>query len=189
MPRPPRINVANGVYHVTARGNRKQPIYYEDGDFGLFLRLLDNVAARQGWRCDAFCLMTNPYHLVLRTPNPDLSSGMHRLNSAYAHWFNDLHGFDGHVFEKRFRAVPVESDWHMLELSRYVPLNPVRAGLCGDPAAWRWSSYNAMLGAGRPVRCLAVEDVLCYFGREPERAREAFRRFVGEGQPLPRPAS
>lgn len=180
MPRPPRVNVANGVYHVTARGNRKQPICLEDDDYRLILRLLDNVAGRQRWHCLAYCLMTNHYHLVLRTPNADLSVGMHRLNSAYAHWFNERHGFAGHVFQKRFHAVLVESDSHLLELSCYLALNPVRAGLCSDPRAWRWSSYNAMLGAPKAVACLAVEEALSYFAREPEQARKAFERFVGD---------
>ncbi len=171
----------NGVYHVTARGNRKQPIFLGDDDFGVFLALLDTVARRQGWRCEAFCLMTNHYHLVLRTPNADLSRGMHRLNSNYAHWFNDRHGVAGHVFEKRFHSVLVESDWHFLELCRYLALNPVRAGVCVDPGAWPWSSYNAMLGAPPPAACLAVEEVLGYFGREPGRARSVFQRFVADG--------
>jgi putative transposase len=183
VPRPPRVNVANGIYHVTARGNRLQAIYLEEADYRLFLRLVEKVVGRQEWRCLAFCLMTNHYHLVLRTPNADLSVGMHRLNGEYARWFNDRHGLVGHVFQKRFHAVLVESDGHLLELFRYLSLNPVRAGLCTDPRAWRWSSYRALLGARSPLACLAVEEALGYFGREAEQARRAFERFVGDGLP------
>jgi REP element-mobilizing transposase RayT len=183
VPRPPRFNVADGIYHVTARGNRLQAICLEDADYRLFLRLVGRVAGRQAWHCLAFCLITNHYHLVLRTPNADLSVGMHRLNSEYAHWFNERHGLVGHVFQKRFHAVLVESDRHLLELSRYLALNPVRAGLCSDPRAWRWSSYGALLGGPSLLACLAVEEALGHFGRNSEEARRAFERFVDDGLP------
>ena len=181
MPRPPRISIANGIYHVTARGNRLQPIYLDDEDDRLFLGLLDKVAARHEWHCLSFCLMTNHYHLALRTPNANLSIGMQWLNGEYARWFNERRGFKGHVFEKRFGGVLVETDAHLLEVFRYLALNPVRAGLCAEPHEWRWSSYKAMLGARRELACLAVDEALGYFGPEAERARTAFERLVEDG--------
>lgn len=125
--------------------------------------------------------MPNHYHLVLQTPNADLSAGMHRINSSYAHWFNGFHEFDGHLFQARFHSVVVESDWHLLELSRYLTLNPVRARLCRSAADWQWSSYRALMGEAPAPAFLAVNDVLEYFGSEPTRAREAFRRFIQDG--------
>jgi putative transposase len=175
------VTIANGIYHVTARGNRLQPIYLDDDDQRLFLALVGKVARRHEWPCLAFCLMTNHYHLILRTPNADLSVGMHQLNGKYARWFNERHGLQGHVFEKRFGAVLVEGDGHLLEVFRYLFLNPVRAGLCSEPRAWQWSSYNAMLGGRGPLACLAVEEALGYFGRDVGRARRAFECFVADG--------
>ena len=189
MARSLRINVANGIYHLTARGNRRQLIFLGDDDRRRFLALLDQVAARLGWRCHAYCLMPNHYHLVIETAAPDLSVGMHRLNSGYAHWFNQRHDLDGHLFQSRFHSVLVESQWHLVELCRYVALNPVRAGLCAHPAAWSWSSYRAVLGARAMLRCFTADLVLGLFGRDRERARSAFRRFVLEGSARPKVAA
>lgn len=182
VPRPLRPNAPGCIYHVTARGNRRQPIFLEDGDRHRFLGLLEEVARRYGWSCHAYCLMPNHYHLVLETVNADLSVGMHRLNSTYAHWFNARHALDGHVFQARFHSVLVESEWHLLELSRYVVLNPVRAGLCASPASWPWSSYQSILGQAQPAPFLAVQRVLGYFGSDPQSAQGGFRRFVRDAQ-------
>jgi len=181
MARPPRPLVPNGIYHVTARGNRRQLIFTSDHDCRHFLSLIDRVVRRFDWRCFAFCLMPNHYHLVVQTPSPNLSAGMHGINSSYSHWFNGFHDVDGHLFQQRFHAVLVESDWHLLEVSRYVSLNPVRARLCGAPADWRWSSYRALVGKAPTPRFLAVDHLLSYFGRDPARAREALSAFVRDG--------
>jgi putative transposase len=181
MPRPSRINVADGTYHVTSRGNRGGEIYLDDRDRHWFLLLLDAVAVRLGWRCHAYCLMTNHYHLVVETPRANLSERMHRLNGRYARWFNFCHELEGHLFQERFHAVLVQSDAHLLELSRYLSLNPVRAGLCPAPSAWAWSSHAAMLGQVTPPAALAVDRVLGFFGPDRARARRAYSRFVGDG--------
>lgn len=178
VPRPPRSFVPHGVYHVTARGNRRQEIFLAEGDWIRFLNLLGRVAGEHRWSCLSYCLMPNHYHLVMETPNADLSAGMHRLNGRYARWFNERHGFNGHVFQSRFYAVLVESDAHLLELGRYLPLNPVRARLCRHPSAWPWSSYRALAGASRPPAFLHVDRLLGHFGADLERARRAFRLFV-----------
>jgi putative transposase len=178
MPRRPRVVDPHGLVHVTARGNRREPIYEDGLDYSAFLGLLAKVAHARGWCCQAFCLLPNHYHAVLETPRADLSSGMQHLNSRYAEWFNGRHELTGHVFQGRFHSVQVESDWHLLQLSRYVSMNPVRAGLCRDPAAWPWSSYRAVLGLTSPPPFLAVERVLRLFGREPARARASFHSFV-----------
>lgn len=178
MARPPRLQLPRSVYHVTARGNRHQAIFQTDRDHDRFLELLARVSEMLAWRCHAYCLMPNHYHLVLETLKANLSQGMHRLNSGYVRWFNMRHDLDGHLFQDRFHAVLVESDWHLIELSRYLALNPVRAGLCATPATWRWSSYRFVAGQLRPPPFLAVDRVLGFFGREHGRACDAFRAFV-----------
>ncbi|HEX2044323.1 MAG TPA: transposase, partial [Gaiellaceae bacterium] len=167
MPRRPRTCVPNGIYHVTSRGNRRQPIFVEQRDHELFLALFAAVRARLGWRCHGYCLMPNHYHLVVQTPGADLSLGMQRLNGEYAQAFNYQHRLDGHVFQGRFHSVAVESDWHLLELSRYLALNPVRAGLAASAAQWRWSSYR-ILAHGTPAGFVS-DDVLALFGQDVSR--------------------
>lgn len=179
----------NGVYHVTGRGNRRERIFRNDGDSEQFLRTLGDVVARFGWGCHAYCLLPNHFHLVVETPHANLSAGMHQLNGCYAAWFNRRHGFEGHVFQRRFYSVLVESEWHLLELARYVTLNPVRAGLCDDPLQWRWSSYRAAVGATAIPAFLDIDRVLAHFGSTPARAQRNLARFVADGLLGPRPGA
>ena len=123
-------------------------------------------------------LMPNHYHLVIETPNAGLSRGMHRLNSTYAHLFNERHGVDGHLFQARFHSVLIETSSHLLELARYVVLNPVRARLCSHPAEWPWSSYRAMVGFGAPEPLLSANWLVTQFGSTAETARASFLAFV-----------
>jgi REP-associated tyrosine transposase len=141
VPRPPRLQIAGGTYHLTSRGNRRQSIFHDDDDRLQFLGLRDNVIRRCGWRLREWCLMTNHFHLLVYTPAPNLSAGMHRLNSVYANYFNQRHGFDGHLFDRRFGSRLVETEEHFLEVMRYIAFNPVEAGLCSHPSDWRWSSF------------------------------------------------
>ena len=180
MPRAPRQQVADGLYHVTSRGNRREPIFLDSLGFGRFLAILELATRRFGWRCIAYCLMRNHYHLVIRTPEANISQGMHLLNGSYARWFNLHHGLQGHLFERRFHAAAIESDWHLLESCRYVVLNPVRAGLVVKPADWKWSSYRATIAAHRAATPIAVDEVLGYFGGRRADACEAFRSFVAD---------
>ena len=124
--------------------------------------------------------MTNHYHLVVATPEPNVSPGMHYLNGVYARWFNWRHGYEGHLFQRRFHSAVIESDWHLLEACRYVVMNPVRAGLVARPADWAWSSYRATVGANGGKPTIAVDEVLKYFGSRHTTARETFRLFVDD---------
>jgi len=128
--------------------------------------------------------MPNHYHLLIEITAPDLSSGMRELNGGYAQLFNHWHGLDGHLFQGRFGSILVETDRHLLELARYISLNPVRAGLCADPADWRWSSYPSLAGHRRCPSFLAERRVLDLFGQDRRAARSAFRGFVFDGLPL-----
>jgi putative transposase len=177
MPRPARSFVPGEIYHVISRGNRRQPIFLADADCRLFLAIGRRVVGERQWTIHAYCLMPNHYHLVLETPAADLSSGMRELNGTYAQWFNRLHGFVGHVFQGRFKAIFVESDWHLLELTRYVATNPSRAGLCTAPALWQWSSYPWVI-AGRGEGFPPSKKLLSFFGSDEPSARDALRRFV-----------
>ena len=165
---------------MTARGNRRQTVFSDEEDHLRFLWLLDAVARRRGWLGYAYCLMPNHYHLVFETPKADISIGMHWLNFRYAQSFNDRHGIDGHLFQDRFYSALVAGDWHLLELSRYLALNPVEARLCLRPGDWIWSSYSAVAGFARPRSFLATQRVLGLFGRDPATARARFQAFVND---------
>ncbi len=138
MPRPPRVDQAGGFYHVTARGVLRAPIFVDDHDRASFVTLLETATHRSQWRCHAYCLMPNHYHLVLETPLPTLSKGMHYLNLRYARRFNKRHGRSGHLFEARFWSGPIEGDEHLVGVCLYILNNPVRAGLCEFVTEWRW---------------------------------------------------
>ena len=163
---------------MTTRGNRKQEIFTDTRDRLRFLQLVERVVELLDWRCHGYCLMTNHYHLLIETPNGDISCGMHRLNGVYAKWFNWRHQYEGHLFERRFRGVLVEGDAHFLELTRYLVLNPVRAELTKTAGEWRWSSYNATVGKQPPPAFLTRHWVLSLFSRDLERACELYTEFV-----------
>jgi len=141
MARPHREQIAGGTFHVTSRGNRRQSIYHDDDDRRQFLILRDRVVRLCAWRVLAYCLMTNHFHLLIETPAPNLSAGMHRLNSSYAKYFNEHHSVDGHLFDRRFGSRLVETEEHLNDALRYIAFNPVEAGLCAHPREWRWSSF------------------------------------------------
>ena len=143
MARPLRIEFPGALYHVTARGNARAPIFLEDADRQLLLATLGDANERHGWLCHAYCLMPNHYHLLLGTPDANLSRGMRQLNGLYTQRFNRRHDRVGHVFQGRFKGILVEREAHLLELARYIVLNPVRAGIVACAEAYRWSSLRA----------------------------------------------
>ena len=147
MARPLRIEFADAVYHVTARGNRQEPIFLDDHDRRLFLDLLAQAFDRFDAGALAYCLMGNHYHLVLRTRQPNLSALMRHVNGVFTQRVNRRHGKVGHVFQGRFKAILVDRDAYLLEVCRYVDLNPVRAGMVASARDWPWSSYQALTGA------------------------------------------
>ncbi len=180
MARPLRIEFPGALYHVTARGNARQDIYLDARDSWRFLGLLGEVCARYEWRCFAYCLMTNHYHLVVETAQPNLSAGMRQLNGRQSQAFNYRHQREGHLFQGRYKAILVEREAYLLEVCRYVALNPVRAGLARAPQAWRWSSYRATL-AGAGAAWLAAPELLGLFASEPKAAARAYAAFIAEG--------
>lgn len=187
MARPLRQQYPGAVYHVTARGNAKQPIILDDIDVLHLLGLLADVVARYGWICAAYCVMPNHYHLLLQTPRPNLSLGMRHLNGVYAQWHNRRHDRVGHLFQGRFHAVHVETDPYALELSRYLVLNPVRSGRSSHPADWAWSSYRATAGLDPSPAFLTTSGLLELFADDPREARARYVSFVAEGAACPEP--
>ncbi|BFM10183.1 hypothetical protein R50072_03360 [Simiduia litorea] len=187
MVRPLRIEYAGALYHITARGNAQQNIYGGDDDKRYFLDQLADACERYRWYCHAYCLMTNHYHLLVETQNPNLSKGMKYLNGIYTQYFNRTHKRVGHVFQGRFKAIMVERDNYLLELCRYIVLNPVRAHMVRAAKDWPWSSYRATAGMSDPVRALTTDWVLGNFGKQYKRAVEGYRAFVADGKDQPSP--
>jgi putative transposase len=177
MPNLPRIEFEGAIYHITTRAI--VTMFTDAVDREYFLHLLAKAIDSHGWVCHAYCLMGNHYHLLLETPKPNLALGMRQLNSAYAGWFNYRHGRRGPLCEKRYGAVLVERDAHLLEVVRYIVLNPVRAGLCERAEDWPWSSYRATAGLGPTPRFLHTDWILEQF----QGSRERYREFVAEGAP------
>jgi len=178
MPRGLRIQVPDGIYHVNAKGCAERSIYLDDADRTSFEEILAQVVRRHAWLCSSFCLMSTHYHLLVATPLGDLAAGMQRLNGLYAQTFNRRHGAAGHLFKGRYHAEFIQSDSHLLETTRYVALNPVRAGLCRRAEDWPWSSFAETIGK-RPRRPFIASDVLLdLFADDPDLARERFNAFV-----------
>jgi len=182
LPRPLRLQV--GTFHLGSRGVRKLPIFTDDGTRRRFLALVDTVVEKFHWELHTFCLMTNHYHLLVETKEPTLSVGMQHLLSRYAQWFDWREEYEGHVFERRFFSREIEGDRDLLARSRYILLNPVRAGICRSAAEWKWSSYAATAGTTPATVAPRLSTwTLDYFGRrDPERARARFADFIRAGE-------
>ncbi len=178
MARPLRIEFAGALYHVTARGNAREDIYLDDGDRQRFLSLLLNTVNRYAWYCHAYCLMDNHYHLLIETIAPTLSKGMKFLNGSYTQYFNRQHHRVGHVFQGRYKALLVQKESYLLELARYIALNPVRAHRVRHADEWRWSSYRATAGYVENDPCLTTDWVLAGFAQTKEEAQRRYREFV-----------
>jgi putative transposase len=178
MARPIRVEFSGATYHLTSRGNERHDIFYDDCDRESFLALLGDAARRFGWSIAAWVLMNNHFHLVLQTPQPNLSKGMQWLNGTYAAWFNRRHKRSGHLFQGRFKAFLIQKDAYFTEVCRYVVLNPVRADMVEHPADYRWSSYRGTAGLDDPHLWLDLTAALEPFGGRDEMAPLRYRQFV-----------
>jgi putative transposase len=158
---------------VSSKSSAKRPIFLDRNDRELFMSILATVVRRHAWSCTAYCLMTTHYHLLVKTPEPDLAAGMQRLNGCYATSFNHRHGTSGHVLGGRYHAELIETDGHLLETCRYIALNPVRAGLCDEPESWRWGSYRGAIGLVPADETFAVDAATPLRARTRSCANEA----------------
>ena len=183
MARPLRLEFADALYHVTARGNERRAIFLGDldADRTLFLSTLAQTVERFDWVCHAYCLMTNHYHLLIETPDANLSKGMRQLNGVYTQHVNRSHGRVGHLFQGRYKGILVEKEAYLLELARYIVLNAVRAGMVTTPEDWPWSSYRATAGIDATSPFLTTDWLLRAFAERREAAMAAYRRFVADG--------
>ena len=187
MARPLRIEFAGALYHITSRGDKKAAIYLDDGDRVQFLDTLKQVCTRFNWVLHAYCLMDNHYHLLVETPESNLSLGMRQLNGVYTQWFNRTHDRVGHVFQGRFKGIIVQKESYLLELARYIVLNPVRARMVRSAKDWPWSSYRATIGTAVLQGGLCTDWLLAAFAKRKPTAIERYKVFVAEGKRQPSP--
>lgn len=185
MSRPLRLELAGGLYHVTSRGDGREDIYLSDTDREMWLEVFGQVCRRFNWVCHAWCQMTNHYHLLVETPEANLAQGMRQLNGVYTQRFNRTHERVGHVFQGRYKAILVERDSYLLELARYVVLNPLRARMVKKLETWPWSSYLATCGQMPAPEWLQTDWILAQFGRRRANAIRKYVEFVHEGARLP----
>lgn len=181
MSRPLRIEFKGAVYHITSRGNASQAIFFDEKNFADFLRVLCQVVKRYHFLLHAYCLMNNHYHLLIETPEGNLSRGMRQLNGLYTQRFNQRHQRVGHLFQGRYKAILVDKDNYLLTLCRYIVLNPVRAKIVKDPRDWKWSTYRATAGYDQGIPCLTTDWILSQFGKVQKAASGQYQSFVLSG--------
>ena len=187
MARQLRIEYAGALYHITSRGNAQEAIYQNDVDRTEFLSLLNITCNRFNWYCHAYCLMDNHYHLLIETNAPTLSKGMKHLNGTYTQFYNRTHKRVGHVYQGRFKGILVEKENYLLELSRYIVLNPVRARIVRTAKDWPWSSYRATAGLSTAHSCLTTDWLLATFNNKRLKAQMTYREFIRQGKNQPSP--
>jgi len=187
MARPLRIEFAGALYHVTSRGDRQENIYESDTDRENFLLVLEEVCKQYNWSVHSYCLMSNHYHLLVETPDGNLSKGMRQLNGVFTQKYNRNNNKVGHVFQGRFKGILVDGDAYLMELVRYIVLNPVRAQMVRSARDWKWSSFRATIGVVLCPEWLDREWLLSSFAKRQSVAIDKFKRFVAEGKNQPSP--
>jgi len=177
-----RLEHPGALWHVTSRGNERREIVRDEEDRRRFVRLLAHAVLQHRWLLHAWVLMSNHYHLLVETPEIGLSDGMKWLNEMCAITFNERYERVGHLFQGRFKGIIVEREGHLLELVRYIVLNPVRCGMVRFASDFQWSNYRATAGLLSAPPWLETEWTLRQFGADPLAARESYRRFVADAR-------
>lgn len=185
MGRPLRIEYPGAYYHVTARGNEQRDIFKSRADRERFLAYLASATERYGAVIHVWCLMNNHYHLLVETPEANLSQIMRHINGAYTNYYNTKRKRAGHLLQGRYKAILVERDAYALELSRYIHLNPVRAGLSRRPEEYAWSSYRNYIGQQTAPGWLRRSEILAHFDGNEKRYRTFVEDRLGDGGTSP----
>ncbi len=180
MARPLRIIYPGAFYHVTSRGNEQKDVFKSQRDREKFLEYFASATERYGAVIHAYCMMSNHYHLLLETPEGNLSQIMRHINGAYTTYFNVKRKRAGHLLQGRFKAILVEADEYAAELSRYIHLNPLRVGIVAKPEEYQWSSYRSYIGQIKVPDWQKTDFILGYFGKKEINARKKYRAFVDE---------
>jgi REP element-mobilizing transposase RayT len=180
MVRKPRIHFPGALYHVITRGNRRQGIFLDEKDLQRFLAYLSDCKKRFTFRLYAYALLKNHLHLLIEVEKTPLRRIMQTLLFAYASYFNKRHGEVGHLFQGRHKAILCDKDAYLLELVRYIHLNPVRAHMVKEPEGYEWTGHLGYLGRGTPA-LIDEGFVLDQFSRNRSLARRKYRQFVWEG--------
>ncbi|MBJ7309983.1 transposase [Rugamonas sp. CCM 8940] len=189
MTRPLRLEFPGALYHITSRGDRSEDIYCDSGDRYAWLEIVGRTAARFNLVVHAYCQMSNHYHLLLETSEGNLSQGMRQLNGLYSQHFNRRHGVVGHLFQGRYKAILVQKDNYLLELARYIVLNPLRANMVRTLGEWPWSNHHSTMGRAAVPTWLHTDWLLNQFAASRHEAIPAYEKFVMAGHSLPSPLS
>ncbi len=187
MARPLRLSFENAVYHITSRGNRREQIFYNDEDRKRFLEKINETCLKYSFVCFAYCLMDNHYHLFLQTLLPNLSEGMHYLNTSYTNWFKARHKIVGVVFQGRYKSLIVDENSYGVSLSAYIHLNPYRAGIVKDLREYLWSSYLDYVDGEKTLVRLDTSLILKHFDNDLETARRQYEAYVIENRMMGNP--
>lgn len=189
MSRPLRISFNNAVYHITARGNRKEKIFYSDNDRRIFLQKMDQTSLKYSFICYAYCLMDNHYHLFIKTPSGNISQGMHYLNASYANYFTAKYKINGPLFQGRYKSLLVDEDNYALVLSSYIHLNPLRAGIAKNLDEYNWSSLLDYLGKRKKeLKKLDTQFILTKLHNNLSQSRVIYKRYLLENLTMDFPA-
>jgi len=188
MARALRLSFENAFYHITARGIRKENIFYSDKDKKVFMDKINETFDKYSFVLHAYCLMDNHYHLFIKTPFANISQGMHYLNTSYANWFKAKHKLIGAIFQGRYKSILVDKDSYALVLSAYIHLNPLRAGMVENIEDYPFSSFLDYIGKRNPfIKGLDMSLILNKFSNNPEEAKMKYKQFVIENTDLKNP--
>lgn len=182
MSRPLRIEYPGAWYHLMNRGRRKENIFENSGDRQLFLTLLQEASVLWDVRVSAFCMMDNHYHLLVQTPQGNLSRFMRHLNGVYTQRFNHLHGYEGQLFRGRYKSILVAEDSYLIELIRYIHRNPARANMVENLKDYQWSSHQGYLSKAKKWDWLHKNVILAMLTSKQSRQREAYLKLMGEAE-------
>ena len=180
MPRCAREKIENGTYHICTRGNNKQDIFLDDKDREEYLRRLKHYKEKYKMNIYAYCLMTNHVHILVYDNNQDISKFMQGLNLSYTLYFNNRHGRTGHLLQGRFTSVLVKSNVQLLQTSRYIHLNPVRADMVDEAVNHKWSSYHAYLNGTDSLDIVEVEFLLSIISNNRKESRKAYIQYIND---------